>query len=62
MAAWVQHLRGLGAPYNDARGDAVLALGEGSLEEAVERVADYLGIPDAGARASILRLGRQFEA
>ncbi len=62
VAAWVQHLRGLGAPYNDARGDAVLALGEGSLEEAVERVADYLGIPDAGARASILRLGRQFEA
>lgn len=61
VAAWTLHLRGLGAPVQDARGDAVTALGEGSLEESVEKVCDYLGIPDAGARASILSLAEELQ-
>ncbi|WP_232547540.1 mannitol dehydrogenase family protein [Propioniciclava soli] len=62
VAAWVLHLRGLGAPVNDARGDEVTSLAEGTLEEAVVRVCDYLSIADAGARSSILTLAQELEA
>lgn len=62
VAAWILHLRGVGAPFQDAKGDAVKALGEGSLEDSVNAACDYLEIPDAGARASILALAQELEA
>jgi len=42
VGAWVSHLRGLGAPVKDARGAEIVALGEGTLEEAVAKVLGYL--------------------
>ncbi len=45
LAAWVCHLRGIGAPVTDARADDVLPLAAGPLREAVPRV---LGALDAG--------------
>ena len=62
VAAWTLHLRGLGAPVQDAKADVVTPLGEGTLEESVEKVADYLGIASADARASILALARELAA
>jgi fructuronate reductase len=38
LAAWVCHLRGAGAPANDARADQVVPLAAGPLPEAVPRV------------------------
>jgi fructuronate reductase len=38
LAAWVCHLRGVGAPVTDARGDQVVPLAAGPLPEAVPRV------------------------
>ena len=62
VAAWILHLRGVGAPFQDANADAVKGFGEGTLEESVEKACDYLKIPDAGARASILALAKELEA
>jgi fructuronate reductase len=42
LAAWVCHLRGLGAPVADARADEVVPLAGGSLSEAVPRVLGRL--------------------
>lgn len=61
VAAWVLHLRGLGAPLTDAKADVVAPLGEGTLAESVDQVCNYLGIADAAARASILVLARELE-
>ena len=61
VAAWVQHLRGRGAPVTDSKAEQVESLADGSLDEAVARVCDYLAIDSAGARASILSLARDFE-
>jgi fructuronate reductase len=43
VAAWVCHLRGLGAPIKDARAAEVAPFGAGSLEESVERTLAFLG-------------------
>lgn len=43
VAAWVLHLRGLGAPLKDARAAEVAPLGEGTLEESVAKVLAFLG-------------------
>jgi fructuronate reductase len=48
IAAWVQHLRGLGAPVRDVRSDEVLALVTGTLEESVARVLAFLDPALAG--------------
>jgi fructuronate reductase len=48
LAAWVCHLRGAGAPVNDARAADVVPLAEGPLPEAVRRVLDALD-PAIGA-------------
>lgn len=61
VAAWTLHLRGLGAPLNDARAAEVAPLGEGSLEESVGKVCDYVGLDNADSRASILALAQQLE-
>jgi fructuronate reductase len=42
LAAWLCHLRGLGAAVNDARADEVLPLARGSLAEAAPRVLGWL--------------------
>ena len=47
LAAWICHLRGLGAPVSDARADEVVPLAQGPLSEAVPRV---LGRAGPGAR------------
>jgi fructuronate reductase len=48
LAAWVCHLRGLGAPINDARADEVVPLAQGPLADAVPRVLEQLA-PGLGA-------------
>ena len=52
VAAWVQHLRGLGAPVKDVRADEVLALATGTLEESVARVLTFLD-PELAADARV---------
>jgi len=42
IAAWICHLRGLGAPVDDARADLVVPLADGDLGEAVRRVLGWL--------------------
>jgi fructuronate reductase len=42
LAAWICHLRGLGAPVNDARADEVLPLADGQVSAAVRRVLGWL--------------------
>lgn len=56
IAAWILHLRGMGAPVNDARADQVLPLVEGTLKASVAGICDYLQIADPASRASILML------
>ena len=54
LAAWVGHLRGLGAPVRDARADEVRPLaGPGPLTEAVPRVLGWLGA-DLAADAEVV--------
>jgi fructuronate reductase len=48
LAAWIAHLRGHGAPVQDAHADDVTPLGEGTPAEAVRRTLSWLGFdPDA---------------
>lgn len=57
VAAWVQHLRGLGAPVKDVRAAEVLALAEGTLEQAVDQVLSFLDADlaaDARVRDAVL--------
>jgi fructuronate reductase len=42
LAAWICHLRGLGAPVNDARADEVVPLAQGPLRDAVPRILHRL--------------------
>ena len=44
LAAWVSHLRGLGAPVKDVAGEQWQKVAEGSAEEAVARVLVELGL------------------
>jgi fructuronate reductase len=63
LAAWVCHLRGLGASVSDARADEVLPLAKGPLREAVPRVLGRLD-PQLGADtdvvAAVVDQGEQF--
>lgn len=61
VAAWTLHLRGRGAPLNDARADKILPLAEGGLADAVGNVCDFLEITDRDSRASILALAKRME-
>jgi fructuronate reductase len=45
LAAWLCHLRGIGAPVTDARADQVVPLAAGPLPEAVPRVLATLDPP-----------------
>lgn len=53
VAAWICHLRGLGAPVNDAHAGEVQALATGTVEEAVAAVLAWLGIDDAEVQAQV---------
>lgn len=54
LAAWVCHLRGLGAPVKDVAADALTALAAGDLDEAVERVLARLDADDPRLRAAVV--------
>jgi fructuronate reductase len=66
LAAWLCHLRGLGAPISDARADEVVPLAEGPLRDAAARILRWLD-PALGADADLVatvveqceELGRQ---
>ena len=64
LAAWVCHLRGAGAPVDDARSADVVPLAEGALPEAVRRVLDALD-PALGAdddlRVAIVASAQELE-
>jgi fructuronate reductase len=53
LAAWICHLRGLGAPISDARAEDVIPLAAGPLSEAVPRVLGRLD-PALGADADVV--------
>jgi fructuronate reductase len=53
LAAWVCHLRGLGAPVSDARADEVIPLAHCPLREAVPRVLARLD-PALGADGEVI--------
>ena len=54
LAAWICHLRGLGAPVRDARADDVRPLaGPGPLGRVVPRVLEWLG-PDLAGDADVV--------
>ena len=55
LAAWICHLRGLGAPVNDARADEVVPLAAGPLSAAVPRVVGWLD-PALGADADVIAI------
>jgi fructuronate reductase len=57
LAAWVCHLRGLGAPIDDARADEVVPLADGPLEDAVPRVLRWLepALADDGEVVAMVR-------
>lgn len=60
IAAWVQHLRGHGAPVKDAQADVVAGLVGATLEETVERVLGYLELAgDAEVAARVVDLARE---
>jgi fructuronate reductase len=55
LAAWVCHLRGLGAPVSDARANEVVPLAQGPLDQAVPRVLRWLD-PALGADADVVAI------
>jgi fructuronate reductase len=56
IAAWICHLRGLGAPVTDPRADEVVGLASGPLEDAVARILGFLDpvLPDDPAVGAIV--------
>ncbi|WP_420174805.1 mannitol dehydrogenase family protein [Luteococcus sp. OSA5] len=54
VAAWVLHLRGVGAPVNDARADEMTALVQGDEQDSVRKVLAYLGIDDDRIAKTVL--------
>lgn len=50
LAAWICHLRGFGAPVNDARADELMPLADGQLAVAVRRVLGWLAAELASDR------------
>ena len=57
VAAWVQHLRGLGAPVKDVGAATVLTLVSGTLEESVNVILAFLDSDlgaNEGLRAAVL--------
>ncbi|MGO8961741.1 MAG: mannitol dehydrogenase family protein [Streptosporangiaceae bacterium] len=64
LAAWVCHLRGLGAPVSDARAGEVVPLAAGPLRAAIPRVLGWLDPAlgnDADVLAAVADQAGQFE-
>jgi fructuronate reductase len=59
LAAWVCHLRGLGAPVVDVAAEEFTALAAGDLDDAVEQVLARLGADDERLRATVTTLARE---
>ena len=55
LAAWISHLRGMGAPVADARADEVVPLATGRLGDAVPRVLAWLD-PALGVDTDVVAL------
>ena len=55
LAAWICHLRGLGAPVSDVRAGEVVPLAEGALAAAVPRVLGWLD-PALGDDAGVVAM------
>ncbi|NUR16920.1 MAG: mannitol dehydrogenase family protein, partial [Dermatophilaceae bacterium] len=62
VAAWVAHLRGLGAPVTDARADEVTALATGTVEEAVRHTLAWLDLDDERLVAVVTQQVHDLEA
>jgi len=65
VAAWINHLRGVGAPVKDAAADQVVALARGPLVEAVPAILDYLDpelAADAAVVAAVVELSAELTA
>jgi len=61
VAAWIAHLRGLGAPVQDSSAEQVRALANGDPDDAVARILAHLGIDD-GAHELVSTDLEQFES
>lgn len=55
VAAWILHLRGVGAPVNDAHANELASLVTGDEESSVHAVLGYLGIDDERVAAVVSR-------
>lgn len=65
VAAWIAHLRGVGAPVVDVNADVVVPLAAGALREAVPRVLDSLAAEfreDSELVAAVMERTRELEA
>ncbi|WP_328701844.1 mannitol dehydrogenase family protein [Aestuariimicrobium ganziense] len=62
LAAWLLHLRGLGAPVTDPRGDELSALVEGDLPEAARALLAELGITDEQVVAAVVNAADEITA
>jgi len=62
VAAWILHLRGRGAPFNDAKADKIADLRTGTLEDSVRKTCEFLEIENRDSSASILALAQQLDA
>lgn len=61
VAAWIAHLRGLGAPLQDNGAEQIRSLAAGDRDAAVARVLAHLGIDD-GARNAVTAELERFES
>ncbi|WP_040157846.1 mannitol dehydrogenase family protein [Mobilicoccus massiliensis] len=62
IAAWICHLRGLGAPVADTQADELTGLVSGELPDAVDAVLGRLGLDgDDEVRAEVLRLAEELQ-
>ena len=65
LAAWVNHLRGAGAPVKDIAAEQVVALASGPLEDAVRAVLEHLDgdlAADTAVVTAVVNLSRQLSA
>src|SRR5450755_3148699 len=65
IAAWINHLRGAGAPVKDSAADQVVPLADGPLDDAVRAVIGYLDADlaaDADVVVAVTELSNQLSA
>lgn len=61
IAGWILHLRGLGAPVDDANLGLVAGADQGSLEESVSTVMRFLEIDDEAVSQRVLALAHELK-